>query len=431
MCSKVRTIFFCACFCFSSAIALASQGPDNNFLKGYSLGGWKIDFGIDDRVRYEYRHDFDFNQGIDDNGSLIFNRLIVNSRATLKDKYEIFIEGLYGSVGSYDIKKTAQKDALDLHQAYIRMNNVAALPFDLKLGRQEMKYGKGRLIWAASWSNRIASFDAGVLHYKAKNFWVDLFAGSVVNYDDNNFNRHEKKQVFSGIYSAYQKGKEFPAIEAYFLSLVDWSRFAKSERYTIGAHLQAELIQKIILDMEIPYQFGKDAGLDIRAYAFHFDVSRAFDTLWKPKVTVEYNLASGDKKRGDNKNNTFIPLYQSTHEPYGIMDFFRWQNLREAALNVSLSPYKKWKVIPGINFFWLDSKWDSWYNSSGSRVRTDASGQANTFVGEEASVVVKYDLNDFIKLESGYAHFFSGTFVKDTGANDGADWLYFQFQVKI
>ena len=105
--------------------------------------------------------------------------------------------------------------------------------------------------------------------------------------------------------------------------------------------------------------------------------------------------------------------------------------MQEGAIELTLNPCKKLKIIPATNFFWLESNKDSWYDSSGKKLRTDTTGNADFYVGQEASLLVKYDLNDNLKLEMGYAHFFSGPYVKDTGSNDDADWVYFQFNVKI
>jgi len=425
--NKKNMFILLICLSLSANMAWAEE----NILKNYHAGNWKIDFGLDERLRGEYRENFDFNASRKDNGNLIFQRLKLNARAVSGDKYEVFLEGMDLQVGSYHIKKTDQADDFDLHQAYLRMNGLAGLPLDVKIGRQELKYGKGRLVWAAVWSNRINHFDEAVLHYKAKNFYADLFSGLRVGYDDNNFNRPNTHEMLNGLYMGYQSDKKSPLVEAYFLSNLDTDSLHNLERLTAGLRIQATILQGIVCDLEVPYQFGKDATRDVRAYAIHFDAGRSFDLPWNPKVNLTYNLATGDKNPGDNKTNTFIPLYQSTHEPYGVMDFFRWQNMQEAAAEITLSPHKKWKIIPATNFFWLENNLDSWYDSSGKKLRTDTTGNAGLYVGQEASLLVKYDLNDNIKLESGYAHFFSGPYVKDTGPNDDADWLYLQFNLKV
>ena len=424
---KLKVFIFLMCLLLSAGVARA----EGNVLKGHHLGKWKIDFGADERLRGEYKEDFDFNKNKKDSGSLIFHRLKLNSSAALGDKYELFLEGMDLQVGNHRLKKPDQADDFDLHQAYFRMNDVAGLPFDVKLGRQEMKYGKGRLIWAATWSNRINHFDAGVLHYKDGGFYADLISGLRVGYDNNNFNRPNTHDMINGIYAGYQKDKQSPLIEPYFLANIDAEDLNNLKRFTTGFRLQANLLKDITFDLEVPYQFGRDKGKSVSAYAIHFDAGRSFDIPWKPKVNLAYNLASGDRKAGDSKTNTFIPLYQSTHDPYGIMDFFRWENMQEAAVEVTLNPHKKWKIIPATNFFWLESDVDSWYDSSGKKLRTDTTGGADSFVGQEASLVIKYDLNDSIKIDSGYAHFFTGPYVKDTGTHNDADWLYLQFNIKI
>ncbi len=209
-----------------------------------------------------------------------------------------------------------------------------------------------------------------------------------------------------------------------------------TKRYTVGPRVQGITLFNIVYEIEAPYQFGRLGGTtsgskDIRAYAFHVDLSRSFEgPKFKPNFTLEYNYASGDNDPNDNISNTFNPLYQSTHDPYGLMDFFRWQNMRELALNTTLTLTKKLKITPQVNFLWLASKYDSWYNSSGTALRTKTTGDRNYHVGDEVSLRIYYELNKNLKLEAGYAHFFTGRYIKDTGANDDADWCYSQLSFK-
>ena len=104
--------------------------------------------------------------------------------------------------------------------------------------------------------------------------------------------------------------------------------------------------------MEIPFQFGETGKAKIRAYAFHADLSKTFDQiLWNPKVALLYDQASGDKDPNDRDSNTFVPLYQTTHEPYGLLDFFRWENVCNPEFNVTLSPTEKFRFTPQLGLF--------------------------------------------------------------------------------
>lgn len=393
--------------------------------------------GLEERFRYEYKNDFDFNAGSKDNGSLFFHRLRLNAQATFGDAVQIFFEGLDAQTGGYQMKATAnQTDDFDLHQAYLNVLNVAGSDFDIKLGRQELKYGKGRLIAAPTWSNRIRSFDAGVVHCDHNGFYGDILYGQDVKYDDDKFNASRNEEMLVGTYFGYQKHKMTPLTEGYFLGLIDIKGANDIRRYTVGLRLQATVSAGTVVDIEVPYQFGETgtttAGTrGIKAWAFHADASKSFENIqWKPKFTVGYDEASGDKDPNDSVNNTFVPLYQSTHDSYGLMDFSRWQNVRNPEINLTFSPTERMRFSSQADFFWLQSKFDNWYNSSGGSVRTKTSGERGYYLGSELSLRAYYDFNKNIKLESGYAHFFPGGYVKDSGADDDADWVYAQMVAK-
>lgn len=401
------------------------------------FAGPEVTAGWEERFRYEFKKDVDLNASAKDNGGLFFHRLRLNAKAVLGDAAEIFIEGLDAQTGAHQIKATAnQTDDFDLHQAYLNILNVAGSDIDIKLGRQELKYGKSRLIDAPTWANRIRAFDAGVVHYDHNGFYGDILYGQDVKYDDDKFNASRNEEMLAGTYFGYQQDKSAPQAEGYFLSLIDIKGANDIHRYTVGARLQANVPAGAVVDIEMPFQFGETgtttAGTKtIQAYAFHADVSKSFEKCpWKPKLAVGYDEASGDKDPNDSVNNTFVPLYQSTHAPYGLMDLFRWQNMRNPEVSLAFSPTGKLKVTPQADFFWLQSKFDNWYNSSGGNVRAKTSGERGYYVGSEVSLRAAYEVNKNIKLESGYAHFFTGGYVKDSGADDDADWFYTQVVAK-
>ncbi|MFA5059407.1 MAG: alginate export family protein [Candidatus Omnitrophota bacterium] len=399
---------------------------------------WQYKINAEERFRHEYKKDFDLNKSAKDNGSQLYHRLRLGVNASLTDEYlkpklDIFVEGLDAQTGGYQTKAvSAQVDDFDLHQAYFNVFNILGSDFDIKIGRQEIKYGKSRLIDAPTWSNRIRSFDAAVIHYHKQALSVDALYAQDVKFDDNNFNRSLDEENLSGLYANYQKDKKSPLWEGYFLTQIISSTDALTRRYTTGLRWQGALPNNTLLDIEIPYQFGETGTKDIRAYAFHADISKEFSqTFWKPKASFSYDEASGDKDPNDSVSNTFVPLYQSTHSPYGLMDLFRWQNIRNPEVSVVLSPTEKLRFTPQVDLFWLQSKYDSWVNSSGTVIRSKTGGDRNYFVGTEWSLRANYDLSKNIKLEAGYAHFSPGGYAKDTGADDSADWFYSQIAYKF
>ncbi|MCX5714055.1 MAG: alginate export family protein, partial [Candidatus Omnitrophica bacterium] len=272
------------------------------------------------------------------------------------------------------------------------------------------------------------------------NLTAEVFDGNPVLYDNHNFNDAKGHEYVSGAYLNYKdKACVISDIELLYLGDTDNDNLIKGEdngwgklnQHTIDLLLKGPLFSSgISYDAEYAYQFGKYATNEIKdAYALHADLRREFNLPLKPELKIEYNNASGDKDPGDGKTNTFIPAYQTTHAPYGIMDFFRWQNMREAAASIKLNPGKNISLTPGVNCFWLDEKRDSWYKSDGTKVRTATTGDISSYVGTEASLVANYKINKYISFESGYAHFFTGNYVKDTGPSNDADFAYAQTKI--
>lgn len=404
---------------------------------------WNFKFSGEERFRYEYKKNFDFNQTAKDNGGQFYHRFRLGGTASLTDEYlkpkaDIFIEGLDAQTGGHKIKAASnQVDDFDLHQAYVNVHNILGSDFAIKAGRQEFKYGKGRLIAAPTWSNRIRALDGGIIHYQNEGVWGDLLYGQDVKYDDDKFNASRSEDFLAGFYGGYQEHKMAPLVEAYFLDLRDIKGTTDNQRYTVGARLQQTIAEGTVLDLELPYQFGRAGSAasrkrGIKAYAFHADLTKSWEALpWKPKFTAAYDEASGDNDPNDSVTNTFNPIYQSTHEAYGQLDFFRWQNVRNPEISATFSPAEKFKFTPQADFFWLQSKFDSWYNSSGTAVRSKTSGDRGYFVGSEVSLRLYYDINKYLKFESGYAHFFPGGYMKDSGSDDDTDWFYSQLALKF
>jgi hypothetical protein len=400
---------------------------------------WKVKAGGEDRFRMEYKNNFDLKDAVKDNAEWFYNRLRLNLKASYvdgqkKEKVGFFLEGMDLRASAHEMKgANAQKDDFDLHQAYVQAFDIADSGFGIKLGRQEFKYGAGRLLHAPSWSNRVRAFDGGILRYAKNGFTGDLLYGSDVKYDIEKFNMARSEEFVTGGYFTYQKAKTAPLLEWYYLDAVDIKGTTDSHRQTVGGRIKIQIAPDTDVDIEIPYQFGRTSGKDIHAYAFHADISKAFPSFaWKPKVSLAYDQASGDKNASDNNSKTFVPLYQGAHDPYGLLDIVRWQNIRNVGLKVSFSPIKKLTVTPEVNFLWLDNRHDAWYSSSGGITRAATAADVGSYVGTEVSIRSAYELTSNVQLEGGYAHLYTGDYLRDTsGGDDPINWFYAQTVIKF
>ncbi len=80
--------------------------------------------------------------------------------------------------------------------------------------------------------------------------------------------------------------------------------------------------------------------------------------------------------------------------------------------------------------FWLADTNDYWYRSNGNstlRTKTPDGRDVRTigasyFAGQEADVIISYDVTKNLKSQTGYAHFFAGQYLVDTGPHSDADF---------
>ena len=154
---------------------------------------------------------------------------------------------------------------------------------------------------------------------------------------------------------------------------------------------------------------------------------------------MTYDFASGDDDPKDNDSHSFQNLYPSNHDRFGLMDEFGWRNLHDARFEINLKPVKKLSFDIRYHAFWLADTHDYWYRSNGiSTLRTTTPAgvdvrtiNAGNFAGQEADFIASYDVTKNVKLQAGYAHFFAGDYLVDTGAHSDADFGYvmttFQF----
>jgi hypothetical protein len=389
-------------------------------------------------------------------------------RVGYTDKWwSAFIQGRQSTSTGDERNPNVESDGpMDLHQAYLTLGNHKEFPVSLKVGRQELSYGDERLVGAFAWNNVGRVFDAAKARWQSEHFTAEAFTGRVIIPDDNNFNKANDYDWFSGLYVTT---KDIPkqTTDLYFYS----RNVAKGSPTALGVGLPAALNGPAARDIytfgirgksnpgelgnwdylyEFMGQFGHfndtaraasgQGSLEHEAYAMVLQGGYTFaDAPWTPRLALEYCFASGDKNPTDNKHGTFENLFPTNHKFYGYMDFVSLQNIHDVRLMLTSKPTPKLSLALEGHLFWLANTSDNFYSVSGARrggiAATPGTGYGinsaySPFVGSEIDLVAGYALTKFATLEAGLGHFFAGNYVASSfsavgGAAD-ANWCYVQ-----
>jgi len=145
------------------------------------------------------------------------------------------------------------------------------------------------------------------------------------------------------------------------------------------------------------------------------------------RVHLGFDYASGDHSPGGNVQ-TFSHLFPLGHAYLGYADVIGRQNIIDASAGMTGKPFDRMTAAVTGHLFWLADDSDALYNAGGGVARAAVAG-ADSRVGSEIDVTVKYSFGPHTKGLAGYSHFFAGDFIKQTGPSNDIDFVYLQLQL--
>ena len=349
-------------------------------------------------------------------------------------------------------------EVLSVHQAYVMLEKMWDSPFGLKLGRQELHYGDGRLIGADNWSNTGTAFDAAKLMFRQNRVSIDLFTAQLVPYWGNYPGFAGSNVTLSGLYSTINY-MEHGMWDLYLLSYYDGDVAIDAPfenpagtianntwLFTIGTRTSGTLVDdNFSYNGEFAFQFGDWMSSGVTAWAFSAGAGYEFPVEVAPYFGLEFNYASGDDSIDDGDRHTFTNLFPSNHDKYGYMDQIAWQNMINVKATAGFKPVEQLDFHADFHLFWLAQENDAWYTGMGlplyfpgfvpnadvkSGFGRGAAGTANN-VGNELDLALKYQYNDALSFKLGFSHFFAGAVADTAIGTSAADANWFYSQVKV
>lgn len=322
---------------------------------------------------------------------------------------------------------TPFKAPFDLRMAFADIGD-ARTPVVVRVGRQELAYGEQRLLGHVSWLNAARTFDAAKVTIRTPAFSVDAFGASVVRITDGAFDRSGNGNRFAGAYATTRKLVPLGTVEPY----VFWRRdvnlrtetatFGDLNQTTVGARLAGRMPGRLDYGVEMAVQRGSLGTDDVEAWAGHWQLRESLPGAGAVRLVGEYNYASGDANPTDGVRGTFDQLYPTPHDKYGLADQIGWKNIHHLRGGVELTPMRGLPVTADYHSWWLAETRDGVYNAGNASLARLIAGAASRHVGQELDVQVTRGLTPQIQLAAGYAHIFTGDFLKQ--ATPGASYSY-------
>lgn len=304
------------------------------------------------------------------------------------------------------------------YEVYVDLRSSEPEPaVELRIGRQVLSWGEGRLLGARDWWQGGASFDA--VRLKAQ--WGDGFA---------------EAEAFAALLAApgpvpppsALNGSQSEGFGAQLFGLRNTWHLAAM------AHLEGIVLARLARDplpveltrsdtvtgdlrvfgeyrgvsysTEGAYQLGRVAGYGVNRPLGAFAGAARVD--WQTALPLDVRLglstayASGDPSGGKGARlQRFDPIAPDVHRHHGMMDLVGWSNLIDAAVSIGVRPAKQFDASVRYAFLGLAAPGDRW-TTAGLLPVGVAPDNTSHVLGNEVDVRVAYELNDSLSFDLGY-----------------------------
>ena len=322
-------------------------------------------------------------------------------------------------------------NAFDILQGYVdlRLGEFGSGEHRVRLGRQTLTLGSGRLTARNRWRTAITSYN-GVDYLwedKEDNSYLHLFwllplqrlpeeRNSLLD-NDVELDQESVDNQFFGFFQSRPLTEDLTFENYAFVSLENEAGSLRRRLVTPGMRFLVDRAPgHVDLEVESVVQFGTSrtavGGADLNHLAgfVHAHIGYTFAMPWTPNVRLAFDYATGDRDPNDGENNR-VELLQGVNRPdFGPTENYlalRRQNISSPELRVRVQPDEHVWAYAAYRPAWLASRSDAWV-SAGVR---DPSGNSGNFIGNQFEVRTRWDvLPGQMYFEAGGLLFFAGNF---------------------
>ena len=404
------------------------------------------------RARYETLHN-QFRPGLDRNDDLVTFQTDIAAEydgGPIRVGGELIDSRAYdGSSGS--AVGTGEVNALEPVQAYIGADFGSVFgkgtTASLDAGRFTLNLGSGRLVGRNNFRNTTNAFTGAKFEWRgaAKDRLVLFYTYPQQRLPDDKtgilankveWDHEGSDLVFWGGFFNKPKVAGATSIDLYFYALDERDTPAHATRdrhlFTPGVRLYRDPApRKFDYDFEYAWQFGHirtstvpgAPRQDVSAHTLHAEVGYQFAGSWQPRLSLRYDLATGDRPGGSygRFDNLYGPR-RSDWGPTAIYGPFGRSNIRSPGVRLDVKPSKRLDAFVGYRAAWLDSATDS-FAFTGVK---DASGASGKFAGHQIEARARYwVIPKMLRFETGGAVLLNGRFLnRAPNATGFGDPLY-------
>lgn len=307
--------------------------------------------------------------------------------------------------------------SLDLHQAYIQWKPTDTV--SVKLGRQEMPLGSGRLFSLRNGPNIRLAFDAAQASFDHPKIRSMTFYGRPVENRADAFDDRPNLglQVW-GIYNTLKSiANTDQNLDLYYIGYDrEQARFGtrsgREMRHSLGLRYFGAAAE-FDWNVEAVVQGGRYAGGDIGAWTIASDVGRQFSNLpLEPRLGLKANVTSGDDDNSDLRLGTFNPLFPNLSY-FSEAALLSPQNHIDVQPSLRLNLTDRLLMTAAADVFWRTRSTDAVYRAPSFGVPV---GSPDRRTGTQYDVEFRWRARKEVDIAFGFVRWEPASPLRDIGA---------------
>jgi Alginate export len=362
-----------------------------------------ISFGLEYRTEYEYYDNWMFGAGPQDHNGYVLSRVMPHFDLHAGSDFRLFSEFQFdyvaGRVGGP--RPGVDEDPGNVHQAFFEIGPHVSREHGsgLRLGRQEVVLGSGRLFDNNEGPNVKLSFDGVRWITQTSKLRWDVFALKPVE-DNHDFfdDAPDSQQTTWGSYLT------LPApilsrgmADLYYLGLAtktaSYNRGSATElRHTVGIRAFRPPSKGLDYNWEANYQWGSFGRDSIAAWSVSTETGYTLDQVrFHPRPMLRADVYSGDGNPVGSNLGTFNSYFpRGAYFTAKVVPFLGPQNL------IDLHPMMQFQLRRNItgevswNWYWRESVHDGVYAFGSGALLDPASSSTEKYLGKQGDMEIRW-----------------------------------------
>lgn len=150
--------------------------------------------------------------------------------------------------------------------------------------------------------------------------------------------------------------------------------------------------------------------LSVSAWFLHADAGYTFAGAWKPRVSIEYDHASGDAPGGRyGRFDTLFGMRRADLAPAGLYTAIGRTNIVSPGVRIEAVPDARTDWMASLRPMWLAAREDA-FSTTGVR---DATGASGSFAGTQFDSRIRHCVSKHLQLEVDGVLLAKGRFLRD------------------